>query len=286
MQVTRGRHERGVAVGDPAVAHRPARVRPGHLVGIGQRAAAARAARRVEDRVGLPALDVHPQGRYLLDPRGLGRRVGDEPHRVRDVDLLRRAAEVVDHVVEDEELARRVAPAVPARGVDVRLLLTGGERRLLRDEPDGVVQVDLGDRRRLAVGGVHQAGPEADDPAVDVRPLALQVDADEVLAGPDRHRAEAVGELLGAGRHPRLTHGDRRGGRGVRRRGLRRRGGRRGCERDQQPRQRGRDQPQGTPRAHSLSSVVRRRWGVMNASGTLLPSSRLTVAILRPSCTA
>ena len=211
MQVPGGAHQRGVAVGDPHVARARGRtVRVGVLRVIGEREPprGTGVLADVEDGVRLDALDVHPQRLDLLDPRRLGCAVGDEVQGVGQVDLVWLADEVVDHVVEQPHLLGRVAPAEAGWRVEVRLLLTGRERRPQVDHPHRVMQVDLADRRALARLGVHEAGAEADDPAVDRRALLLHVDVDDVLPRLDLQRAELVLEHLGAGRGRGVAHLD------------------------------------------------------------------------------
>ena len=93
------------------------------------------------------------------------------------------------------------------------------DSQVVADEPDRVMQVDDLDRRALAVLGVDEARAEADDVAVDVGALLLQVDVDQVLPRLDLHRAELVVQDLRARRRPRIAHGDVHLGRTERRRG-------------------------------------------------------------------
>ena len=125
---------------------------------------------------------------------------------------MRLADEVVDHVVEEPGLLRSCSASRSRAGAlkyvfsspAANVGLTSG----VADEPDRVVQVDHLDRRALAGLGVDEARAEADDLAVDVRALLLEVDVDQVLARLDLHRAELVLQDLRAGGRRGVAHGD------------------------------------------------------------------------------
>jgi hypothetical protein len=190
MQVPGGADDRPVLGHHPAVAPRPA-----DLVGeLRPAVATARAALRVEHRVGA-ADGVEPHGLDLGHRRRGRRAVRDEVEVVGDVDLLRRRREVVDHVVHDPRIGGPVAPAVAGRSADRRLLLAGGEQRLLVAEPHAVMQVDDVHARDAAVLA-HEVRREAGDPAVDRRLERVVVELDRVLARLDLDRAELVVEGL------------------------------------------------------------------------------------------
>ena len=123
--------------------------------------------------------------------------VGHEVDVPLEVDLRRRGREVVQHVVDDPRVGGVVAVAEPARELRDRLLLAGGERRLVAHDPDAVVQVQDVDGRRLAVR-VDEVRLEARDVAGDARLLRVRLEDDRVLAGPDRDRPVAVALVLDA----------------------------------------------------------------------------------------
>ncbi len=200
MQVAGGRQQR----------HRPVRhvlvsgadvglLRRVRLVGEGEAPLAALALHRVEDGVGPQPGHVHPE-RMGGGELGGGGRVGrHEVDVVGDRHLRRLRRQVVDHVVHDPVVRRRVLVAVALRQLQRRLLLAGGEGRIAVVEPDAVVQVDHVDARHLAAARVDEVRLEARDEARDLGLVRVDVGLDVVLARQDVDRPVLEVQALGVG---------------------------------------------------------------------------------------
>ena len=203
MQVAGGLDEHAGPVHDPLVLLLAPAVRVAGLVRVGVAPVPARPLPDVEDRVEAPALHVHPDRPHVPDPARRGRALRHEVHLVDHVDLRRRRPQVVDHVVEEQRVRGLDRVAVALRQANDGLLLAGREERLDPEarraprhvHPDAVVEVDHVHARHAAVQ-VGQVGPDAGEPAVDLRPLDDRRVADLILAGNDVEGTDPVRDAL------------------------------------------------------------------------------------------
>ena len=181
------------------------------VVGEGEATAGPGTQGHVEDRVDVAALHVGPYRPDRADVRGRRRARRDEAEVVGEVDVVRLAQQVVDHVVEDPDVARLVGQAVAGRQPHRRLLLAGGEEDPPAErEPDAVVEMEHIHPRNRVVRLPPQVGLDRGDVAVLGRLLHERREGDPVLARVDVERPGAVLQVLDAG-----DSGARSGGNGT-----------------------------------------------------------------------
>ena len=145
MNMAGGGDQRLRPVDHPAMGGADRRVVP-RVVGEREAAVLASPTVHVEDGIEAGPRGVEKLGVHRMHALRHRRAVRDEVEVPLDEDRVGVRREVVQHVVDDQLLVRRVAVAVVARQRDDRLLLPHRAEDLVAQDPHAVVQVDDVDR--------------------------------------------------------------------------------------------------------------------------------------------